>query len=107
VFYFDWCLSNFKLDYSGYNNKHDVPEKLEFSEDEMSQKREFKEKVIYKQVLSDLQGDVFEKWIKEQLEYQDHPPGFMFFKESKHVEEIKVEEKKEEKVGEIPTNAKN
>jgi hypothetical protein len=83
------------LDFSSYNQKLEIPEKLILSEEEMKLKKDIKMNIIYKQILEDFKANSFEDWIENQLKYQDLPPGHEFTKKQKPSQEGEIKESKD------------
>lgn len=58
---------------------------------EAALKKQLKRELIYKQIVSDLEGNVFEDWTRTQLEFQHLPPGHQFTKKPEAMGEAKVQ----------------
>jgi hypothetical protein len=64
--------------FDGYNSKVDIAEKLILTEEEILAKEAIKKEVIYKQIMKDIKESPFIDWIKNQMEYDNHPPGLQY-----------------------------
>lgn len=71
------------MNFTGYDNKKDVKEKMELKEHEEKKANQLKEELIYSQILNDLETESFKDWIKEQLFYNEKEEKDSMFEEEK------------------------
>ena len=69
------------MNFTGYDLKKDVIEKMILNEEEMLKADNLKETLIYSQILNDLETESFKDWITEQLLWNEKEEKDSMFEE--------------------------
>ena len=73
------------MNFTGYDLKKDVIEKMILNEEEMLKADNLKETLIYSQILNDLETESFKDWITEQLLWNEKEEKDSMFEEETEV----------------------